>query len=115
MNYSSLEALQPVINVINEAKEAIGDETRTIRDSAIPEVLIGALGAACGGCISFGALYGSGVVGLSAAGITSGLASVGSIIGRGMTVGIFVLAVPIAGLGALGVKVASYWNKLLKS
>lgn len=67
--------------------------TRTIRESSIPEVLSGALGAGIGGIGSFAALYGLGMVGLSAAGITSGLAAAGSIIGDGMVAGVFVLAV----------------------
>lgn len=77
--------------------------------SAIPEVLAGALGAGIGGVGSFAALYGLGsVVGLSAAGITSGLAAAGSIVGGGMVAGVFVLAVPVAVLGGIGVGVASH-------
>ena len=72
--FQSVESLQQVVNVINEAAEAVNDKTRTMRESAIPEVLAGALGAGIGGVGSFVALYGMGsVVGLSAAGITSGL------------------------------------------
>lgn len=87
----------------------VNDKKRTIRESAIPEVLAGALGAAIGGVGSFAALYGLGsVVGLSAAGITSGLAAAGGIVGGGMVAGIFVLAAPVAVLGGVGVGVASH-------
>lgn len=107
MVFQSVEALQTVVNVVNEAAHALNDKTRTIRESAIPEVLAGALGAGIGGVGSFAALYGLGTVGLSAAGITSGLATAGSIVGGGMVAGVFVLAVPVAALaaGAVGVSV----------
>lgn len=74
MNFQSVESMQSVVNVVNEAAAALNDKRRTIRESAIPEVLAGALGAGIGGVGSFAALYGLGVVGLSAAGITSSLA-----------------------------------------
>ncbi|KAF2961344.1 MAG: hypothetical protein ACK4EZ_08195 [Fervidobacterium pennivorans] len=106
--FKNFESLQPVINVLNEAAAALNDETRTIKDSPISEVLAGALGAGIGGAGSFLALYSLGTVGLSAAGITSGLAAAGSIIGGGMVAGIFVLAAPVAGLAALGVGIASH-------
>lgn len=108
MNFKSLDSLDPIVKVVNEAAAALNDKKRTIRDSAIPEVLAGALGAGVGGVISFAALYGLGsVVGLSAAGITSGLAAAGGIIGGGMVAGVFVLAAPVAVLGAAGVGLAS--------
>lgn len=115
MNFSNVDALQPVVNVVNEAAAALNDKTRTIKESAIPEVLAGALGAGIGGVASFAALYGLGVVGLSAAGITSGLAAAGAIVGGGMVAGVFVLAAPVAVLAAGGVGIASHLkNKQLK-
>ena len=83
MVFKSVDSLQQVVNVVNEASAALGDETRTIRESSIPGVLTGALGAGVGGVGSFAALYGLGTVGLSAAGITSGLATAGGIIAGG--------------------------------
>lgn len=115
MNFRSVESMQPVVNVVNEAADALNDKNRTIRESAIPEVLAGALGAGIGGIGSFAALYGLGVVGLSAAGITSGLAAVGAIVGGGMVAGVFVLAAPVAGFAAIGVGVAAHLkNKQLR-
>ena len=116
MKFQSVEALQQVVNVVNEAAAAVSDKSRTIRESAIPEVLMGALGAGIGGVGSFAALYGLGsVVGLSAAGITSGLAAAGSIVGGGMVAGVFVLAAPVAVLAAGGVGLASHLkNKQLR-
>lgn len=105
--FKSLEALQSVVNVVNEAGEAVKDKSRTIANSAIPDVLAGALGAGIGGVASFAALYGLGVVGLSAAGITSGLAAAGAVVGGGMVAGVFVLAAPAVVLAAGGVGIAS--------
>lgn len=109
MNFQNIESLQSVVNVLNEAAIANNDKKRTIRESAIPEVLAGALGAVIGGISSFAALYGLGsVVGLSAAGITSGLSTAGGIIGGGMLAGVFVLSMPAVILGGTGVGVAAY-------
>lgn len=115
MNFQSVDSMQSVVNVVNEAATALNNKNRTIKGSAIPEVLVGALGAGIGGVGSFAALYGLGTVGLSAAGITSGLATAGAIVGGGMVAGMFVLAAPIAGLAAAGVGVASHLkNKQLR-
>lgn len=108
MVFQSVDSLQQVVNVINEAADATNDKSRTIRESAIPEVLSGALGAGIGGIGSFAALYGLGTVGLSAAGITSGLAAAGGIVGGGMVAGVFVLAAPAVVLAAGGVGVAAH-------
>lgn len=105
--FKNVDSLQQVVNVINEANEALSDQTRTIHESAIPEVLFGALGAGVGGVGSFAALYGLGTVGLSAVGITSGLATAGSIVGGGMVAGVFVLAAPVALLAGAGIFTAS--------
>ena len=114
MNFQSVDSLQSVVNVVNEAAAALNDKKRTIKESAIPEVLSGALGAGIGGIGSFAALYGLGTVGLSAAGITSGLAAAGSV-GGGMVAGVFVLAAPAVVLAAGGVGVAAHLkNKQLK-
>ena len=106
--FQSVDSLQQVVNIVNEAAAAVNDSTRTIRESAIPEVLAGVLGASIGGVGSFAALYGLGVVGLSAAGITSGLATAGAIVGGGMVAGVLILAAPVAILAAGGVGLASH-------
>lgn len=50
-----------------------------------------------------------------AAGITSGLAAAGSIVGGGMVAGVFVLAAPVAALAAGGVGLAAHLkNKQLR-
>ncbi len=111
MKFRSADVLQQVANVINEAATALNDTTKTIKESAIYEVLAGALGAGIGGVGSFSLLYGLGTVGLSAAGITSGLAVAGNIVGGAMVAGIFVLAAPVAVLAAGGVGIASRVKK----
>lgn len=107
MKFSSLDSLESVVNVINDAEQALGDKTRTIKDSAIPEVVAGAVGAGVGGAASFGALYGLGVVGLSGPGIMSGLAAAGGIVGGGAATGVLVLAAPVAILAGVGVGTAA--------
>ena len=109
--FQNVESLQQVVNIINEAAAALNDKTRTIRESPIPEVLAGALG----GIGSFAALYGLGTVGLSAAGITSGLAAIGGVVGGGMVAGVFVMAAPVVVLAGGGILLASNLkNKQLK-
>lgn len=109
MRFPSIDSLMPVQNVLKEASEALSDKTRTINDSPISDVLGGAVGAGVGGATSFAALYfGGSVVGLSAAGITSGLAAAGSIIGGGMVAGIGVLAAPAVILAAIGVELSAH-------
>lgn len=105
--FQNVESLQLVVNVINEASAALNDKARTMRESAIPEVLAGALGAGVGGIGSFAALYGLGTVGLSAAGITSGLAAAGSFVGGRMVAGVFVLAAPAVFLAGGAILLAS--------
>lgn len=108
MNFKDLNSLDNVRKVINEANAALNDSSRTIAKSAIPEALSGAVGAVGGGAIGFAALYAGGsVVGLSAAGITSGLAAAGAVVGGGMAAGVFVLAAPAVILGGAGIAIAS--------
>lgn len=109
INFQNLESLQPVVEVVNEAAIALNDVSRTIRNSAMPEVLAGALGGGLGAAGSFAALYALGsVAGLSAAGIASGLAAAGAVVGGGMAAGIFVLAAPVAIFAGAGVGIAAF-------
>ena len=111
MNFPSMDSLQSVVNVLNEAALTLGNPTRTIKDSPLVEVFSAALGTGSGAGVSFLALYGLGTVGLSAAGITSALAAAGSIVGGGMVAGVLVLAAPIMGLAGAGVVVAKQIKK----
>lgn len=108
MRFQSIESLQPVQRVIDDANLALNDRSRRISDSPISEALSGALGAGVGAGIGFAGLYfGGSVVGLSAAGISSGLAAAGGLIGGGMAAGIAVLAAPAVILGGIGVFTAA--------
>ena len=92
-------------NEIEQMKKQATREVKTILDKlendypGITEGMATALGSGIGAAGSLAALYGLGVTGLSAAGITSGLAAAGAIVGGGMVAGIGVLAAPIALLG----------------
>lgn len=115
MNFQSMDSLKQVTLVLNEASEALKDKKRTMIESAISEVLVGALGAGLGTAGSFTALYSLGTVGLSGPGIMSGLAAAGKgvsvLLGGAVSAsvaGIFVLATPIAVLAATGVGVTAH-------
>ena len=88
-----------------DMKEAL-DELRRDEPKAV-DAAAAAVGSTLGGAASFTALYfGGSVVGLSAAGMTSGLAAAGAIIGGGMAAGMAVLAAPVAILGVFGYGIA---------
>ena len=94
-----------------EREQAASEIKKTLTDldndvPGIKEGLAAALGAGTGAIGSFSALFLGGVTGLSAAGITSGLAAAGSLIGGGMAAGVGVLAAPIALLGIVGYSIA---------
>jgi len=124
-NFPSLSSLESLRNVLDEAETGRNDRNRTIMNSAMPEVLAGALGAGAGFAGSFVALSTLGVAGLGAAGITSGLAAAGGglstvAVASGvalspMVAGIAVLAAPAVVLTGIGVgTVAVLKNKRLK-
>ena len=102
MNYKNLDSLVPVEKVINDAQQAVNNPEQTIETSSIHEVLGGVAGAGAGGALSFAALYALGTTGLSAAGMTSALATAGALVGGGMAAGVGVLAAPVAILAVGG-------------
>jgi hypothetical protein len=97
---------------IKEMKDEATNEVKTILDKlekdtpGITEGIATALGSSVGGAGSLAALGALGVAGYSAAGITSGLAVAGSIVGGGMLAGIGVLAAPVAIFGVIGYSIA---------
>ncbi len=77
-------------------KKAMDEVTSALQalENKFPGITEGAAalaGSGVGAAASFGALYTLGTTGVSAAGITSGLATAGSIVGGGMVAGIAVL------------------------
>lgn len=103
--YSSQESLNPIVAILNDSNKALNNPKRTKVDSEIGEMLGALAGVGAGGAMGFGLLGALGVAGYSAAGITSGLAAAGSIVGGGMVAGIGVLAAPavLLGVGAYSV------------
>ena len=116
VNFKSMDSLKGVSSVINDAGKALQDKRRVILDSEISDVLGAVVGAGAGAGLSFAALFfGGKVVGLSAAGITSGLAVAGKLVGGGMAAGVGVLAAPVVILGVGGaLLVSSKKRKRLK-
>lgn len=111
MIYKNISALAPVEKLVNEAGAAIADPARTKSDDGqLNEALGLAGGVGAGGAMGFAALYFAGTTGLSAVGITSGLAAAGSIVGGGMVAGIGVLAAPAVILGVGGYALVSRRN-----
>ena len=93
------EATKEVQSVMRELESAVPGITEGIATS---------LGATAGGGASYAALVMLGKVGLSGAGITSGLAAAGSLVGGGMVAGIGVLAAPVAALAVGGYAIAKH-------
>lgn len=92
---------------IEVAEEVKGIIEKLAKDQpAVLDGLSTAIGATTGASVSYIALTMLGVSGLSAVGITSGLAAAGAIIGGGMVAGIGVLAAPVAVLGIGGYAMA---------
>lgn len=91
-------------------------EVKTVLDQlendypGVTEGMSTALGSTAGAAGSLAALYFLGTTGLSAAGITSGLAAAGAIVGGGMVAGIGVLAAPVAALGVTGYAIAKKYK-----
>jgi len=109
--YKNISALAPVEKLVNEAGEALADPTRIKSDDGqLNEALGLAGGVGTGGAIGFAALYFGGTAGLSAVGISTGLATAGSLIGGGMAAGIGVLAAPAVILGVGGYAIISRRN-----
>lgn len=111
-NFKSLDSLKNVESVINEASEALNDKKRTIVQSAIPDVLVGALGAGIGGAGSFAAIIALAGGPLTGGAILHALAVAGggvaAVLGTGAAItGIFVLAAPAVVLAAGGVGVSA--------
>ena len=97
---------------VQRMKDEAKDDIRKVLEelaSEHPEAVeaaASAVGATLGGAASYTALYFAGITGLSAAGVTSGLAFAGALVGGGMVAGTFVLAAPVAVLGIAGYAIA---------
>lgn len=90
------------------AEKDVQDIMKRLNSDAptMTEGLSALLGSGAGAAGSLAALGALGVSGFSAAGITSGLATAGALVGGGMVAGIGVLAAPVAILGITGYAIA---------
>jgi len=110
--YQSIDSLKPVEKLVAEASSAVADPQRLESDDfQLNEALVAAGGIGAGGAIGFAGLYFGGTVGLSAVGLTTGLATAGSLIGGGMAAGIAVLAAPAIILGIGGYALINSYNQ----
>ena len=90
---------------VREHVQQILDEVR--RDAPkVFNVAAAAVGATLGGAASYTALFLAGTTGLSGAGIMTGLAATGTVVGGGAVAGVFVLAAPVVVLGVGGYALA---------
>ncbi|MBX9791922.1 MAG: hypothetical protein K2Y37_23615 [Pirellulales bacterium] len=105
--YRSLDALGPVQRLIEEATDALSEQSQAIiRNTPLAEIAGAAAGVGAGaatGAVVLSAAAAGGTTG--AAALTSGLATAGAVVGGGMTAGIAVVAAPavLFGVGAYAV------------
>lgn len=98
--YQKLKDLEPVVQLVNEAAAAIGDETLRIEDSPVANaVYLAGRGAGI-----------AGVVGTAGA-VTSAVAMSGTLLGGAALAGTFALAAPAAILGIGGTVLAGKVKK----
>ncbi|MEZ4869955.1 MAG: hypothetical protein R3C14_51990 [Caldilineaceae bacterium] len=109
--YKNLAALEPIKRILSEVDRALHDQGRTIGASDIPEILGAVAGGAAGVPVGFMLVSMTGVAGISAAGLTSGLAGLGALVGGGMLAGIFVAGAPMAAFGITGYALTAHYNK----
>lgn len=112
--YKNSDSLNPIEKLVSEAAAAVFDSKRVASDdNDINEALALAGGLGAGSVIGYAALYYAGVTGLSAVGITSGLAAAGALLGGGMAAGVAVIALPAVLLGVGAYAWAAQRNKRL--
>ena len=100
LRYPNDQSLNPVRLAISEARSFVNnpEEQMSNMTEEAQQFLGFFAGAGAGAGVSLVALYSAGITGLSAAGITSGLAAIGG----SMVAGIGVLALPVVALGVGG-------------
>lgn len=108
--FGNIESLNSVRKIINDASAALNDPSKVEFSNDVNEVLGGAFGGVLGAGMGAGLVVTVGV-GSGAVAMTSGLATLGAIIGGGMFAGIAVAAAPAAVLATIGVYYISQKNK----
>ena len=111
--YPTTGSLKPVRDVLAEAADLCDEKFLTTWRLNLHPVAAGGLGAAAGVGVGKATLLVGAAAGTKgAAALTSGLAFAGSAVGAGMAVGIAMVAVPVAALGATAYGVV--WHKQQK-
>lgn len=102
------KSINRIVNLLEEASAALNDKSRVIKTSSMPETLGGVLGVGVGGAGSLAALYSLGITGLSGAGIMTGIAAAGEIVGGGLIAGSAIIAAPAVLMTGVGVGIAAH-------
>lgn len=110
MKYETLEDLKRAEAEIAEFDKMLDQESNFEVKGAISELSGGAVGAAGGVGGGLAAVYFMGTVGFSGAGIVSGLAAIGALVGGGMLAGIAVVATVPVILGGGGAAAVRYYR-----
>ncbi|MCY4056176.1 MAG: hypothetical protein OXF67_10065 [Cyanobacteria bacterium MAG CAR4_bin_6] len=97
---------------VQQMKEEARRDVKAVRNRLnrdVPglEMAAAAGGSLLGGLGSTALLYGLGIPGLMAPGITTALATAGALVGGGMAAGVTVLAMPVVALGVGGYAIVS--------
>jgi hypothetical protein len=108
MKYETIEDLKRVELELAEVDRMLDQEKNAEVVKAITEVAGVAAGGAAGGAGGIAAVYFAGLVGFSGAGITSGLAAIGALVGGGMLAGIALVAAAPVVLAGGGFFAARY-------
>lgn len=107
MKYRTVDSLQNISNLIDEANTVLGNPEAQNLGKNVSEVVAGGVGGALGGGVSVTTLYMSGVTGLSAAGITSGLAATGRLAVPLLSLAGVTCSPMVAGIGVLSMPVVT--------
>lgn len=108
MRYETIEDLRHAEEELAELDRLLDKESDERVVAALSEITGGAVGVGVGAGGGMAAVYFAGVVGFSGAGLTSGLAAIGALIGGGMLAGVgLVVAAPVV-LGGGGLLVARH-------
>lgn len=100
------------ISMMYKDDEYLDDNERAARKAARISAKVGTFAGAAG---TVGTISAAGVAGLSGAGITSGLAAIGSFVGGGMVAGVAVaVAAPAVATAAAGFGIYTLWRKIKK-
>jgi hypothetical protein len=108
--FENMESLNPIKKIINEAGKTLKDPSNIEFSNDVKEILGGTFGGVLGAGVGASLVVGVGT-GAGAVAMTSGLATLGGVIGGGMFAGIAVAALPAVALAGAGTYYISKKNK----